>query len=180
MRVTEQQEREILQAYRRWLLHAAYDLMPRARRSEVEDLAAEGWVAMWKALSAYDPSRGALPSWLTTAARRRMIDVLKRDLWFGTVGARGHRRERPAVPVYIDPNDETWQLIADAPFDAAAIARHRDEIYAAILTLTPKQRDYVLRRFWLDESPSSLPGVNWTETRTHLAELLEHLRGIAG
>lgn len=87
-----------LSTYRAWCLKVASTLAPY-RPSDWQDIAQEGLIAMWKSLDKYDPSKGALPSWITRAARMRMSDVIRRETWTGTPMRRGHRREKPALPV---------------------------------------------------------------------------------
>lgn len=60
--------------YRRWLHHVANEMLPPTS-AEHDDLVQEGYIAMWRALDSFDESKGALPSWLTRAARYRMLDV---------------------------------------------------------------------------------------------------------
>lgn len=148
----------MLGKYRRWLLKTASELAPR-RPNDWLDLAQEGWVAMWRALRSFDPARGAEVTYLQTAARMRMVECLRRSLWTGTPGARGHIRETPATPV-----DPDWDWVDEAVSAAALCqdldeAYHRGEILAAINRLTPTQRQYVYLRFWLGYRQSELADI---------------------
>ncbi len=137
----------LLANYRGWLLKTAQELAPR-RSCDWRDLAQEGWIAMWRALRTYDPALGAEVSYLTTAARMRMVDCLRRNLWTGTPSRRGHVREAPATPV-----DTAWDWV-DAIASEAQVyqdldeAYHRGQIFVAVNQLTPAQRRYVYLRFW--------------------------------
>lgn len=148
------------------------------------DLAQEGWVAMWRALRAYDPSKGALPSWLTTAAKLRMRDVYRRDTWTGTPTARGHTREHPAIPV--DTDDEYITVLlgrSDDIADRVAQRYHDGEIADAINSLPPDQREYVVLRFWggltyseLDKKLGRSTGLLWKRAKPALEKKLAHLK----
>lgn len=54
------------------------------------------------------------------------------------------------------------------------MAYHTREIVAAINTLTPVEREYIYRRFWLDEVIGSDV---WPEAQEKLRQLLVHLEG---
>jgi DNA-directed RNA polymerase specialized sigma24 family protein len=140
---------EILARYRGWLLKVSVELAPK-RPNDWLDLAQEGWIAMWKALKTFDPGRGAEASYLTTAARLRMVDCLRRDLWTGTPGARGHRRDAPAVPV--DP-DWDWvdELVSsDAVYAELEAAYHHGEIAAALDALPVRDRAWIYKHIICD------------------------------
>ena len=64
----------ILPDRRRWLFRVAYNMT--TGEAEQEELAQEGWIAMWRALDTYDSESGIpMVNWLQTKARFRMIDV---------------------------------------------------------------------------------------------------------
>ena len=44
-----------------------------------EDVAQDVFVALWRRPLAFDPGRGSLRGWLATVARRRAIDVVRRE-----------------------------------------------------------------------------------------------------
>lgn len=172
---------DVLKDYRRWLLKMATLIAP-SRPDVWQDLAQEGHIAMWKALSTFDESKGALPSWLCGAAKLRMTDVYRRDTWFGTPSVRGHKRERAARP--IDVSDDWVETLIGATADALAAVEwqyHEGEIYAAINALPPHQREYVYRRFWKGETyteiAKTMPSANyhWSQARKYLAVSLSHL-----
>jgi RNA polymerase sigma factor (sigma-70 family) len=141
-------QEEILSRYRGFLMKTARSLAPR-RPNEWVDLSQEGWIAMWKALATFDPSRGSEAAWLTTAARLAMVDCLRRDLWTGTLGKRGHVRERPAVPVDTDW-DWTERAVTEN-YDAALMAYHDGEVSAALSTLSEKDL-YKVREIMTDQT----------------------------
>ena len=138
---------------------------------------------MWKAMNTYDPSKGALPSWLTKAARMRMTDVYRRDTWTGTPMARGHHREHPATPV--DTDDEYITTLVGSTEDLEerlAMRYHDDELVEAIKSLPAEEQEYVLLRFWggltyreLDKAMGRSTTLLWQRARPVLAEKLAHL-----
>lgn len=68
-------------AYRRWAYALAYGMISRSPWTawEVDDLAQEALIAVWRAGESYDPARGALPSYVTSAARTRLAELVYRD-----------------------------------------------------------------------------------------------------
>lgn len=179
----------VLEDYRRWLLKMATVIAPY-KREVWHDLAQEGWVAMWRALRTYDADKGALPAWLTTAARLRMTDVWRRDTWLGTPMVRGHVREKPATPIDTD-DDFVTSLLGSAPdvFDTVEWGYHEGDIWKALNTLSPKQREYVIRRFWFGHENKELkahfgydPSVLWSGkpsgAKIRLARALRHLASV--
>lgn len=169
---------QVLARYRGWLLKVAVELAPR-RPNDWLDLAQEGWIAMWKALKTYDPDLGAEASYLTTAARLRMVDCLRRDLWTGTPSARGHIREAPAAPV--DP-DWDWvdAAVGSDVMEELENAYHRGEITAALDGLRPRDRAWV-QKMILDDAGrySWRTQVIPEAVRATLAQRLNHLKEMA-
>lgn len=155
MKLTDDQQRTVLERYRRWLLKVAGEMAAAQgwwRWSERHDLAQEGWIAMWRALRTFDPSRGAEATYLTTAARLRMAECLKRETWTGTPMVRGHHREKPASPVerMVEPGTQ-FTLIEDADW-----AYHRQQIMHALALVSPGDRAYVVHCL-LNDGACELP-----------------------
>lgn len=183
-----------LHAYRGWLYFMANQMVSPA---EVDDLVQEGYIAMWRALDRFDPAKGALPSWLTTAARMRMTDIARGHGQptghVGIVASPGSRRDsrdgRPAATgtAYLDAMPagalaEVEQKVAiwlDAGLD---LSYHRGQISRALAELTEDERRYILMRFWHQMSASEIqPHFTsnvihlWRGTRARLRESLQHL-----
>jgi len=159
----------ILARYRRWLLVVANSMTEG--EDNRQDLAQEGWIAMWRALQAFDQEKGSLPSWLTTAARMRMGDVVRRGL---TTGAAPRYGGHSAVEI---PVDKLPEPIKEA-LHTVELAYHAGEIRQAIDQLTPIQREYVIRRFWGDEAHTAISsdiGNGWVGARPKLRTFLGHL-----
>jgi DNA-directed RNA polymerase specialized sigma24 family protein len=153
----------VLDDYRLWRFKMASVYLPY-EPSLWPDLAQEAAIAQWRALDTYDPALGALPSWLTTAAKMRMREVIRRGNWTGTLGAKGHTREPPAIPVEITENDR----ITSDTFDLDAAM----DVRAAVATLAPGQRKAIFDRFWLD---LPVPTGLWQGAKPILRRRLKHL-----
>lgn len=178
---------ELLPAYERWLHATAYRISPPGRNEAYhDDLVQEGRVAMWRAMAAYDPAQGALPSWLTTAAKMRMADVVRRaGSWLGRPARYGPQpaAEKVSSPVSLDEllavdgdSDPLMRLLSAADVaESLDLAYHHGEIMFALNSLRPDQRRYVVLRFWGGLSDpemvraghfSSNPGYLWRDART--------------
>jgi len=161
-----------LGAYRGWLQKVAGNMIgfgdPR-----LDDLIQEGYIAMWKALSTFSSSRGSQDWWLKYKAHGRMLEVVRRTV---------HRNE--------DELSEAPEEALAAPdlLEALELAYHEGEIAEAISRLTPKQRRYVVARFWLGLSGNEMkqlgvfaydPSALWNSrkngARWKLQESLQHL-----
>lgn len=165
-----------LEALRGWLTRLAKSFMKVNSVMSWEDLAQEGWIAMWKAHQKFDPSKGQgdLTMWLKANARWRMKTVLSRT------------RSDLAVDWDQADDDGIWQLEAGDVVDDIMSAYHDGEIQAAIDALTPRQREYVMLRFYLGYQHPELeghfgynPGGLWSSkkngARLKLADALKHL-----
>lgn len=176
--------------YRRWLGAVARDLCGWANRGYHDDLVQEGYVAMWRAAATYDPARGALASWLTTAARYRMTDVARRGFrtWTGHVDRTGARPsvEHVTQPASLDDADadafDVEDVTASNALDAATWAYHAGDLRCALEQLTPRQRRYVVLKFWHGWSPAELDAelgprsrALWRDARHFLERELRHL-----
>jgi RNA polymerase sigma factor (sigma-70 family) len=194
---------EMLSHYERWLKSVA-NAMTRRHPEDFEDLVQEGRIAIWNSLDSYDPAQGTLAPWVTTAAKMRMSDCVRRRIWTGMpsrVGKRpglesGATSNAPVVKsldewLYSDPSGTELMLEAADLLDAALLAYHRGEIYAAINELPPRQKEYVVLRFWggFNETEiQELTGYSvsvrnlWLGTKTAARPLLraklEHLVGV--
>ncbi len=157
---TDERITAILPDYRRWLYRTAYDLLP-AGSPHVDDLAQEGNIAMWRALGTHDPDKGALPSWLTGAARLRMRNVaLTHGQWTGHEAMRGRTEvSATSLDAILDDGSGDLAALAEDTMEGIEEAYHHGEIAQAMNALTDEQRAYVYARFWLGLDPTSrVPG----------------------
>lgn len=194
---------EILIRYESWLQKAARSIAGSSS-PHLEDLVQEGRLALWHALSTYDPDRGKLPSWLVYKARYRMYEVLQGKPWTGQP-PRFHGKQGIQEPAHVvsldasprqtadggaqEPLSATVPPPRDTPDDteSAELAYHDDELCAALARLTPQQQRYVTARFWegmttaemkaevFGYDPSALWNAKGNGAKRKLRESLAHL-----
>lgn len=148
-------EDQILYRFHKWLHYMAYQLTKDD--SLHEDLVQEGRIAMWRALRTHDPEKGALPTWVTTAAKARMKDLAR-----GHGQPTGHEARRgvveakatTSVDLLMEDGLEAALGISEA-LDDVEWSYHRGEILEALAALSPSQREYVFLRFWGGLDPAS-------------------------
>ena len=165
-------ERELLASYRPWL-RAVAATMTTPDRSE--EWAQEGWIALWKAWKSW-PGDGDLDVWCKSAARRRMLSMLR--------DSRAAKRDLRVTQL---TGDLSAVIEPSRRVDAAALAYHADEIAEALDRLTPRQRQYVVLRFWNEWTRTELDqhfhtrnsGAMWQTSRPKLAAALAHLKDVA-
>ena len=160
----------VLPHFRGWLFTIVRSYYPTDFAMQ-NDLAQEGYIAMWKALGKFDPSKaadyqGALVLWVTKAAKMRMSDVVRRQTLTGTPIKRGHTRELPGVPLDAlsgggesDTHDNQWlnRLLGSAALaDSVYMAYHRGEIYEALNSLELEDRSLIYQMFWEDKGVSEI------------------------
>ncbi len=118
--------------YDRWV-RSLYSLVFHLLKDadEAEDVVEETFWKAWKKASSYEPSRGAVSTWLLTIGRRRALDRIR---------AKGRRREESMT----QPG-----LLADAissaadPLQAVEGSERRSHVLAALGDLPEEQRQVV-------------------------------------
>lgn len=173
---------------RAWLMATARGLWQANSRIGAEDLAQEGWIAMWAAQSKLDGGKGNGMAYLRQCARRRMVDVLRSARYYTKAGRKPINLELP-VPTIDDGDSEDgavkiWDELAIGDnIDALVLAYHEGEIWRAIGELPSVQRDYVVLRFYRGfndlEARTAVgkPNSNglWSTVKATLHEKLDHL-----
>lgn len=160
-----------LEALRPWLTRVAKGLCRINGVVSWEDLAQEGCIAMWKAHQRFN-GHGDLTMWLKANARWRMKTAIK-----GKTDEQAHDWSVNELEVLLG---------AEESLAGIEVAYHEGEIMQAINNLTPKQREYVLLRFYAGFQTPQLtehfgydPGALWTSKRNgarmKLARQLAHL-----
>lgn len=147
----------VLGSYEAWLHRRAGQLLPHSHPDH-DDLVQEGRIAMWRALEKADEGLGALPEWLTSHASWRMKDIVAKRGWLGMPPRRHGRTPLDAVQpeeLYLSDllgdTEGVVRMLAAAELPSAVeLAYHQREIVAALRDLTPRQRQYVVMRFWYD------------------------------
>lgn len=147
-------ERELLLHYRPWLRKVAGGMTRRLRATYVgdiaEDLAQEGWIALWQATMTYDGRGGVtLDYWLRRSAHDRMRVVLRllmarcRDVNKTVIAGDpwGRINDRSELS-----SENIWSSLTVDLLDIE-FAYHHGEIAEAMAELTPRQREYVYLRY---------------------------------
>jgi RNA polymerase sigma-70 factor (ECF subfamily) len=116
--------------YDRWV-RSLYSLVFHLLRDadEAEDVVEETFWQAWQKASSYEPSRGAVSTWLLTIGRRRALDRLR---------SRGRRREEPMTQT------KGFAEIASPgvdPLEAVEGLERRSYVLAALDELPAEQRE---------------------------------------
>lgn len=166
--MTEREERDLLEWYKPWLRTVAAR-MCRSKPSRVDDLVQEGWIAIWRATKTWD-SRSPLDWWLKRKAVGVMLDKIRNE----------ESKKNTLFNYVPDINDVVTVAFV---LDNVELAYHHGEIMRALNTLTPRQREYVVMRFWGGQGYPDLcehfgypPQALWTASRKKLADELAHLK----
>lgn len=137
-----------------------------------DDLVQEARIGIWEALVKHDPALGALPSYVTRAAKWKMDDAIERRKWTGQETTRGvprHDRDRytDSLDALIDGG--LGDLLAAAEvLESVTLAYHYGEIQQALDSLEPVQREYVYLRFWMGLSGAEIEAKTGVKPSTQL------------
>jgi RNA polymerase sigma factor, sigma-70 family len=117
--------------YDRWM-RSLYSLVFHLLKDadEAEDVVEETFWQAWRKASSYEPSRGAVSTWLLTIGRRRALDRLR---------AKDRRREEP-----LTQGDSTVASLPASGLDpslAAESSEYRMHVLAALRELPEEQRE---------------------------------------
>lgn len=179
MNLTE--ERELLLSYRPWLRKVALG-MCRQFPEQSEDVAAEGWVALWRSIRSY-PGNEDVPAdnWLKAAALNKMRSAVRnhtaqcRDARLTALAGLPGMRESDKKEVDI------WDALC-VDLGAVELAYHHGEIMEAVNALPPKQRLYVFLKYWKGYTDTELitifgyrPKTLGTVAHAKLSKELAHL-----
>jgi RNA polymerase sigma-70 factor (ECF subfamily) len=117
--------------YDRWM-RSLYSLVFHLLKDadEAEDVVEETFWQAWRKASSYEPSRGAVSTWLLTIGRRRALDRLR---------AKGRRREEPLTR----ESGAVADMAAPGPDPSAAAeaSERRTHVLAALRELPEEQRE---------------------------------------
>jgi DNA-directed RNA polymerase specialized sigma24 family protein len=167
---------EVVGSFRRWAYHLANQY---ARPSDVDDVAQEALITIWRTLEAKGGKRGAAASLLASNGRYRAVAILGGAYPFGHDSKPGPRPE-PKDSVTV-PLLEAEEAPDEGGIDVLEMTNSMVE---AILILEPQDREYVYSRFWLGMSDveiaeergttNKVVGQNWhRRIKPVLATLLE-------
>lgn len=116
--------------YDRWV-RSLYSLVFHLLKDadEAEDVVEETFWQAWRKASSYEPSRGAVSTWLLTIGRRRALDRLR---------AKGRRREESLTQ--LGGLADVASPLPD-PFQATEGSERRSHVLAAFRGLPDEQRE---------------------------------------
>lgn len=110
----------------------AYSLAHRmcGRRAMAEDAVQEAFLSLWRARNRFDPARGSVRAWVTSAVRNRAVDAL--------------RAERAKAGKDVQ-DDDAVERVAGAQRTEDEVQRREDrrEIRAALDALPAEQRQVI-------------------------------------
>lgn len=141
----------MIEDYNDWASRMAHQMMGDdlhpGTAMDWQDLRQEALIAAWRADAAFDPTRSpnreAFVKWKARGAAK---DVLR-------------AREKHAVHRGVDDSEDVMLRMASedpSVLDQVIEAYHAGEIAKALDLLTPKQREYVIARFWHGMSEAEL------------------------
>lgn len=172
-------EFELLSSLKQYTLYVANRLTQDASNISVQDLAQDGWLAMWQATRSWNGT-GQLDGWMKAKMQWAMLQKVQRrkpqEVLFDTGVSESDQEDSIMV-----------KLAASEDIDVLLMSYHEGEILQALNALTPKQRQYVVRRFWLGQCGRELRealGTKYIDSLWHqkkhgarykLARALSHL-----
>ena len=145
------------------------------QRADAEDVVIEAFAQAWRDATRFEATRGSVAGWLTMIARSRALDVVR---------ARS-RRDRITASAAADqpqrsPGMGDWR--AD-PSDSYDHAERRQQVQAALQTLSPPQRQAIELAFFEGLSQSEIAerlkeplGTIKTRVRLGMQKLRDSLR----
>ena len=130
--------------YRRTSAHLFGVVLRIARdRSQAEDVLQEAYVNVWRAASGFDAAKAQPLTWLTSIARNRAIDSLRR----------AQAQPRLQTPAALDPDDgdDALERVADdgpGPLELLSQAAEARALGDCMAQLTPVQRQSMALAFY--------------------------------
>lgn len=162
--------RAIVEGLQRPMLATIYRFLGTGWRREVEDIAQEVFLKVFRALPTFDPARAKFTTWVYTFVRNHCYDVLK-------------RRRLPTSSIHATGDDEPARELPDRRGQLPATHVQNQElgrrIGEALSTLGEDQRMvFVLREYeQLDYGEiAAITGVNEGTVKSRLFRAKESLR----
>jgi RNA polymerase sigma-70 factor (ECF subfamily) len=147
------------------------------QRADAEDVVIEAFAQAWRDAARFEASRGSVAGWLTMITRSRALDVVRarsrRDRITATAAADQPQRSPAMGDWRVDPSDS---------YDHA---ERRQQVQAALQTLSPPQRQAIELAFFEGLSQSEIAerlkeplGTIKTRVRLGMQKLRDLLRPI--
>ena len=114
-------------------------------RAQAEDILQEVYVNVWRAASSFDAAQSQPLTWLTSIARNRAIDSLRR------LQTQPRMRAAPASEGRDSEDDDVYDTVADespGPLDLLSRAAEARALAACMDQLSPSQRQSVALAFF--------------------------------
>jgi RNA polymerase sigma factor (sigma-70 family) len=114
-------------------------------RAQAEDILQEVYVNVWRAASSFDAAQSQPLTWLTSIARNRAIDSLRR------LQTQPRMRAAPASEGRDSEDDDVYDTVADespGPLDLLSRAAEARSLAARMDQLSPSQRQSVALAFF--------------------------------
>ena len=130
-------------------------------RAQAEDIVQEVYVNVWRAASSFDAAQSQPLTWLTSIARNRAIDSLRR------LQTQPRMRAAPASEGRDSEDDDVYDTVADespGPLDLLSRAAEARSLAACMDRLSPSQRQSVALAFF--------QGLSHAEVATQLRQPL--------
>ena len=169
--------RALAQFYERWS-RSVHALVVRLVRDpdDADDVVEDTFYQAWRQASRYEPSRGAVSTWIVTIARSRALDRLR---------SRRRLREEPLTPVSVI--DELADSAYPDPAAGAEEAERRERVAEALRELPAEQREVLELAYFGGLSQTEIAErtgqpLGTVKTRTRLAgqKLRERLAALRG
>jgi RNA polymerase sigma-70 factor (ECF subfamily) len=176
-RMSAGETRALAQFYERWS-RSVHALVVRLVRDpdDADDVVEDTFYQAWRQASRYEPSRGAVSTWIVTIARSRALDRLR---------SRRRLREEPLTPVSVI--DELADSAYPDPAAGAEEAERRERVAEALRELPAEQREVLELAYFGGLSQTEIAErtgqpLGTVKTRTRLAgqKLRERLAALRG
>lgn len=144
-RMVDADETALGALYDRWS-RSLYSLVLHLLRDpdEAEDVVEETFWQAWKKASAYEPSKGAVSTWLLTIGRRKALDRLR---------ANKRKREDPVGSQGIFADLPSGEPDPSQDMEGAELRRH---VHAALRGLPAEQREVLVLGYFRGLSQSEI------------------------
>lgn len=144
-RMVDADETALGALYDRWS-RSLYSLVLHLLRDpdEAEDVVEETFWQAWKKASAYEPSKGAVSTWLLTIGRRKALDRLR---------ANKRKREDPVGSQDVFADLPSGEPDPSQDMEGAELRRH---VHAALRGLPAEQREVLVLGYFRGLSQSEI------------------------
>ncbi len=164
----------LMRLYGALVLHVVRQVLGRGPSGDVEECAADVWLAVWQKADRYDPDRSSMKTWVCLLARHHAIDRLRRrhDPVSGALSLDDERLT--AVRLELQDIPELLEARESRQIRSASLNQ-------ALARLSEAERTLLIRRYYLFEEISDLAreaGVARAVIDNRLARSRKRLRAL--